>query len=62
MKRIWNIVLTIAAAALGFGIVCLLVGSFTGGSVDRMIELIFGGREGLDLVLDLLKSQLGGMF
>lgn len=62
MKKIWNIVLTIAAAALGLGIVCLLVGSFTGGSLDRMVELIFGGPEGLDLVLDLLKSQFNGIF
>ena len=62
MRRIWNIVLTLAAIILGFGIVGILVGSFTGGSPERMVNLIFGGPEELKMVIDLLKTEIFNLF
>ena len=62
MRKIWNIVLTLAAILLGLGVVCLLVGAFTGGSPERMVNLIFGGPEGLQMLFDLIKTEISNIF
>ena len=49
MSRMWRIVLFAAAALLGLGLVLLGAGWITGGSVSRIVELVFGGPEELDV-------------
>lgn len=48
MSRMWRIVLFAAAALLGLGLVLLGAGWLTGGSVSRIVELVFGGQEELN--------------
>lgn len=62
MARAWKIVLTLVIALVVLGIVLMAIGYFTGGSVERMIEVVFGGRESLELMLDILKRELGEIF
>ncbi len=62
MKVIWKIVGIAVLALVVLGAVCGAVGYFTGGSVERMVEIFFGSREGLDLVIKLLKDELAAMF
>lgn len=62
MKKLWSIVTTLAAILLGLGIVCLLVGFFTGGSIDRIVNLVFGGPEGLQMLIDSVKTGIFNMF
>lgn len=54
--------MTLAAILLGLGVVCLLVGAFTGGSPERMVNLIFGGPEGLQMLFDLIKTEIFNIF
>ena len=62
MARAWKIILTVVLVLVILGVVLGAIGYFTGGSVDRMIEVVFGGREGLDLMLSVLRQQLSEIF
>ena len=62
MARAWKIILTVVVVLVILGVVLGAIGYFTGGSVDRMIEVVFGGREALDLMLSVLKQQLAEIF
>ena len=62
MARAWKIILIVVMALAILGVVLGAIGSFTGGSVDRMIEIVFGGRETLDLMLSVLRQQLAEIF
>lgn len=62
MARAWKIILTVVLVLVILGVVLGAIGYFTGGSVDRMIEVVFGGREALDLMLSVLKQQLAEIF
>ena len=62
MARAWKIILTVVLVLVILGVVLGAIGYFTGGSVDRMIEVVFGGREALDLMLSVLKQQLSEIF
>lgn len=61
MSKIWKIVSTAALVLIVIGAVLACVGLVTGASTDRMIELIFGGREALELILQVLKDELGSI-
>jgi hypothetical protein len=62
MARAWKIILIVVMALAILGVVLGAIGYFTGGSVDRMIEIVFGGRETLDLMLSVLRQQLAEIF
>ena len=62
MARAWKIILIVVVALAILGVVLGAIGYFTGGSVDRMIEIVFGGRETLDLMLSVLRQQLAEIF
>ena len=62
MARAWKIILIVVMALAILGVVFGAIGYFTGGSVDRMIEIVFGGRETLDLMLSVLRQQLAEIF
>ena len=62
MKNIWRVVLILVLVLLVLGAAAIAVGALTGGSLERMIELVFGGRETLELMLRLLKEQLAAIF
>ena len=58
MKTLGKILVVIAVVLLALGLVCAAIGYFTGGSVERMIELFFGSRETFLETVKLLWSQL----
>lgn len=62
MKSIWRMVSSVVLALIILGAVAVGIGVFTGGSVERMIELVFGGREALGQMIELLKTELGLIF
>ncbi len=62
MKAIWKVIALIALALIVLGAVCAAIGYFTGGSVERMIEVFFGSRETFELVLQLLREELASIF
>lgn len=48
MSRAWRVMTFIVLALLAAGIVLLGAAWLTGASPDRIVELVFDGREGLD--------------
>ena len=62
MKNAWKVILIIAAVLLGLGIIAGAAGLLTGASPDRMIEVVFGGREALELLISVLKDELASIF
>ncbi|MCD8016677.1 MAG: hypothetical protein LUE97_02510 [Oscillospiraceae bacterium] len=62
MRRTWGIILIIAAVLAVGGIICIGVGLMTGASTERMIESVFGGREEMELMFQLLSQELGEIF
>lgn len=62
MRKIWRVILVIALVLAVLGAAAAAVGYFTGASTDRMIEIVFGGRDTLKLMLRLLKEQLSSIF
>ena len=62
MSKVWKIVLAAAAVLFATGVVLGLAGWFTGASTTRMIEVVFGSREALDLILQVLKQELSAVF
>lgn len=61
MKHIWKLVLIASFILLVAGAAGAVIGLLTGASVERMIEVFFGSREGFDLVLQLLREELTGL-
>ena len=62
MRKIWRVILVIALVLGVLGAAAAAVGYFTGASTERMIEIVFGGRDTLKLMLRLLKEQLSSIF
>jgi hypothetical protein len=62
MKKIWKVIAIIALALLVLSAAVAAIGLFTGGSVNRMIEVLFGSRETFDMMVDILKQEIGKMF
>lgn len=58
MKQIWNTVLIIVLTLIVLGAVSAMIGLFTGASVERMIEVLFGSRETFDLTIEMLRQEL----
>ena len=62
MKNAWKIILIITISAAALGILAFCAGLLTGASTDRIIEVVFGGREMLDLLIQTLKEEFSTMF
>lgn len=61
MSKAWRIIGTVIVVLVVAGVVCGGIGFITGASLDRMVENIFGGWEALELILDVLMEELGGL-
>lgn len=62
MGKLWKIVGIIALVLVVIGVILGAVGYLTGASMDRILELVFGGRETLELILRILKQELSAIF
>lgn len=62
MKHIWKIVLIVVLILVVLGAACAVIGMFTGASLERMIEVLFGSRETFDFFVELLRQELSGIF
>ena len=56
MGKAWRIVLTVVIALLVIGVVLVGAAWITGASPARIVELVFGGREGLEAWLGTVKN------
>ncbi|MBQ8263234.1 MAG: hypothetical protein IJY96_00475 [Oscillospiraceae bacterium] len=61
MSKAWKVIGLIVLVLAVAGIVSAGIGMLTGASLDRMVENIFGGWETLELMLDVLAEELGGI-
>lgn len=61
MKTAWKIFGIIALVLIVAGVVCAGIGLLTGASLDRMVENVFGGWDSLELIIDVLKQEMGGI-
>lgn len=61
MRTAWRIIGTIVLILMVAGLVAAGIGLITGASLDRMVENVFGGWDALNLMLDVLKQELGGI-
>ena len=61
MRTAWRIIGTIVLILLVAGLVAAGIGLITGASLDRMVENVFGGWDALNLMLDVLRQELGGI-
>lgn len=48
MGKAWRIVLTVVISLMVIGLVLVGAAWITGASPERIVELVFGGREGLE--------------
>ena len=48
MGKAWRVVLTVVIALFVIGLVLVGAAWITGASPERIVELVFGGREGLE--------------
>lgn len=62
MSKAWKIVGTIVLALAIAGIISAGIGLITGASIDRMVELIFGGWETLEMIVEALQQEIGEIF
>ena len=62
MSRAWRIMGIIILIIFVAGIVSAGIGLLTGASADRMAENIFGGWEGLELILDTVAAAVADIF
>lgn len=62
MRSIWRVISTVVLALIILGAVAVGIGIFTGGSVERMIELVFGGMDQLLQLLEMLQHELSAVF
>lgn len=58
MTRYWKIVIAVFALLLLAGIVLAGTGLLTGASPDRIVEVLFGGRDGLVSSLQAARTRL----
>ena len=61
MSKAWKVIGLIVLVLAVAGIVSAGIGMLTGASLDRKVENIFGGWETLELMLDVLAEELGGI-
>lgn len=61
MRTAWRVIGTIVLILLVAGIVAAGIGLITGASLDRMVENVFGGWDALNMVIDVLKQELGSV-
>lgn len=61
MRTAWRVIGTIVLILLVAGIVAAGIGLITGASLDRMVENVFGGWDTLNMMLDVLRQELGGI-
>lgn len=62
MSKAWKIAGTAVLVLVVIGAILAAVGCLTGASTDRIIEMVFGGREALDLIIQVLKEELAAIF
>lgn len=62
MRSIWRVVSTLVLALIVLGAVALAIGMFTGGSVNRIVELVFGGTDELWQMAEMLRHELSVIF
>lgn len=60
MKTVWKVVSIIGIAALTLGVICIVVGFFTGGSVSRIIDTIFATYD-MDYYLSLWQQLVANV-
>ena len=61
MRTAWRVIGTIVLILLVAGIVAAGIGLITGASLDRMVENVFGGWDALNMIIDVLRQELGGI-
>ncbi len=61
MKVIWRIVSMLALVLFVLGLVAIAIGLFSGGSLDRMLQVLFGGRDSFMLIVELLGRELASL-
>ena len=58
MKTVWKSVLIISLILVLLGMLAGIVGLASGGSAARMIDVFFGSRESLEMILRVLREEL----
>ena len=61
MRTAWRVIGTIVLVLLVAGIVAAGIGLITGASLDRMVENVFGGWDALNMIIDVLRQELGAI-
>lgn len=61
MRTAWRVIGTIVLILLVAGLVAAGIGLITGASLDRMVENVFGGWDALNMIIDVLRQELGGI-
>ena len=61
MRTVWRVIGTIVLILLVAGIAAAGIGLITGASLDRMVENVFGGWDALNMIIDVLRQELGGI-
>ena len=61
MRTAWRVIGTIVLILLVAGVVAAGIGLITGASLDRMVENVFGGWDALNMIIDVLKQELGAI-
>ena len=61
MRTAWRVIGTIVLVLLVVGIVAAGIGLITGASLDRMVENVFGGWDALNMIIDVLRQELGAI-
>ena len=62
MAKVWRVVLTVAAFLAAAGVVFIGAAWLTGASPTRIVELVFGGPEGLQSWWDTAKQSAGNLW
>ena len=61
MRTAWRVIGTIVLILLVAGVVAAGIGLITGASLDRMVENVFGGWDALNMIIDVLRQELGAI-
>ena len=61
MRTAWRVIGTIVLILLVAGLVAAGIGLITGASLDRMVENVFGGWDALNMIIDVLRQELGAI-
>lgn len=62
MSGIWRVVSSLVLALVVLGLVAVAIGMFTGGSVNRIMELVFGGADSFWQMVEMLRNELQLVF